>query len=242
MLGLLRGFDERDAASRDDTFGNCRFGGIYRVFNLQFQILHLGLGRRADANHRHSATELRNPFVNLFNVIFGIRLLALFAQLRHARVNLALLSLSSHNRGLILGRNHAMRVPQYFKPHGLKLEPDFLGNHLRANCHGNVLEHLFFAVAVTGRLNPQHIKTASQFVQHESRERFTLNILRNHHHIFLSCLREFFKKRENLLDAGNLFVGNQNRRVLHYRLHTLRIRNHVRRHIPLVKLQTLHHL
>src|SRR4029079_1383436 len=89
--GRLRA-DERDAAAGDDAFFNGRARGVERVFDAGLLLLHLGLGRSADLDHRDAADELREALLELLTVVVGRGVLDLRADLRDAALELLLVT------------------------------------------------------------------------------------------------------------------------------------------------------
>src|SRR5699024_6262833 len=55
---LLRSVDQRDTAARHHALLNRGAGGVQRVVDAVLALLHLDLGRAADADHRDAAREL----------------------------------------------------------------------------------------------------------------------------------------------------------------------------------------
>ena len=78
---------QRDAAAGDDAFFDRRLGGVHRVLDARLLLLHLGLGRRADLDHRHAADQLRQPLLQLLAVVVGRRVLDLRADLLDASLD-----------------------------------------------------------------------------------------------------------------------------------------------------------
>ena len=81
------GAQERDAAARNDAFLDRRLGRVHRVVDAILLLLHLDLGRAADADHRDAARQLRQALLQLLLVIVGGRLLDLRLDLRDAALD-----------------------------------------------------------------------------------------------------------------------------------------------------------
>ena len=73
--------DERDAAAGDDALFHGRAGRVERVLDAGLLLLHLGLGRSADLDHRDAADELREALLELLTVVVGRGVLDLLADL-----------------------------------------------------------------------------------------------------------------------------------------------------------------
>ncbi len=65
----LGGAQQGHAAAGNDAFFDRRAGGVQGVFDAGLLFLHLGLGRRADLDHRHAAGQLGQPLLQLLAVV-----------------------------------------------------------------------------------------------------------------------------------------------------------------------------
>src|SRR5581483_10837249 len=77
----VRGVDERDAATGDLTLLEGRTSSLQRVLDAVLLLLHLGLGGRADLDHRDTAGQLREALLELLAVEVGVGVLDLLLQL-----------------------------------------------------------------------------------------------------------------------------------------------------------------
>ena len=63
LLHILDRVDVGRAAAEDDAFLDCRSRCVQRVFHAVLRFLHLGFRRRADADDRNTARQLRQAFL-----------------------------------------------------------------------------------------------------------------------------------------------------------------------------------
>src|SRR6185369_5683831 len=96
---------------------------------------------------------------------------------------------------------------------------------LAAHYRRDISEHLFLTVAVARRLHRENAERALELIYDEGRESIALDIVCDDDELALPRLRDLLKKREDLLHAAALLVGNENRSVFHLCLHTLCIRD-----------------
>ena len=75
---------------------------MHRVIDAILALLHLGLGRATDADHRNAAGELGQPLLQLLAVIVGGGLLDLRLDLVDARLDVGLLAGTVDDRGVLL--------------------------------------------------------------------------------------------------------------------------------------------
>ena len=79
--------DQRDAAAGDDALFDRRAGRAQRVLDAVLLLLQLGLGGRADLDHRHAAGQLGQPLLQLLAVEVGGRRLDLGLDLLDAALD-----------------------------------------------------------------------------------------------------------------------------------------------------------
>ena len=84
LLQRLGGTEQGDAAARQDAFLDRRAGRMHRIINAILALLHLDLGRAADADHRDAARELGETLLQLLAVVVRGGLLDLRLDLRDA--------------------------------------------------------------------------------------------------------------------------------------------------------------
>jgi len=91
-LEVLGGPQQGDAAARHDAFFHRRTGRMHRVINAILALLHLDLGRAADADHRDAAGELGQTLLQLLAVVVRGGFLDLRLDLLDARLDVGLLA------------------------------------------------------------------------------------------------------------------------------------------------------
>src|SRR5436853_515210 len=109
-LELLGGTEQGDAAARDDAFFHSGAGRMHRVINAILALLHLDLGRAADADHRDAACELGKTLLELLTVVVRGSLLDLRLDLRHARLDVGLLAGIVDDGGVLFVDHYLRRL------------------------------------------------------------------------------------------------------------------------------------
>ena len=77
LAQAFAGAEQGDAAARQDAFLDRGAGRMHRVIDAILALLHLDLGRAADADHRDAARELGQTLLQLLAVVVGGGLLDL---------------------------------------------------------------------------------------------------------------------------------------------------------------------
>ena len=123
----------------------------------------------------------------------------------------------------------------------LQLQTNLGGDHLTAGQNGDILQHFLPSVAKARRFDRNAVEHATQFVQHQRGQRFAFHILGNDQQL-LAGLHDLLEQGQDILNVGNLLIGNQQERVVENRFHLVHIGCHVGRQIAAVELHTFHNL
>src|SRR6476661_1558025 len=112
-LKPLRSTEQGDAAARQDAFFDGRPGRMHRVVNAILALLHLDLGRAADADHRDAARELGETLLQLLLVVVRGGFLDLRLDLRNARLDVGLLAGAVDDGGVLLVDHHLLGTTEH---------------------------------------------------------------------------------------------------------------------------------
>ena len=189
---LAGSMDISGTAACDNSLFHSRSGGVESVLHAQLGFLHLSLGSSAHADYRNAACQLRQSLLQLLAVEIRGGLLDLLADLGNSGVDVALLAKAVNDDGVLL----------------LNLDGFCVGDYGTAGQDCDILQHLFSSVAVAGSLNRNYVEGASQLVDDQSGQSLALHVLGDDHQ---SCtgLNDLLQQGQDLLDIGNLLVGNQ---------------------------------
>ncbi len=77
LLDRLAAPQQGHAAAGQNAFLGRRTGRVQGVLDAGLGLLHLGLGARADGDHRHAAGQLRQPLLVLLAVVVAVGVLDL---------------------------------------------------------------------------------------------------------------------------------------------------------------------
>src|SRR5712664_3469268 len=234
------GAQVRDAAAGDDAFLDRRAGRVQRVLHAGLLLLHLGLGGRADVDHRHAADQLGQALLQLLAVVVRGGLLDLRPDLLDARLDVALLAGAVDDGGVVLVDDDALGPAQVLQRHGLQLDAEILGDQTATREDSDVLQHGLAAVAEARRLHRGGVERAAQLVDHQGGQRLTLDFLGDDEQ-GLSGPRHLLEQREEVLHRRDLLLVDEDVRVLQHHFHPLRIGHEVGREGTAVELHALDH-
>ena len=154
--------------------------------------------------------------------------------------DIRLLALPADDGRFVFCRDNARRLPEHRERRVLKLNADFLRDDLAADYRRDIGEHFLLTVAVARRLHREHTEGSAKLVHDKGGERIALDILGNNHKFLLPRLHDFFQQGQNFLYIADFFISEKDERILHFGLHSLRIRDHIGGDVALVNLESLH--
>src|SRR5207302_2251854 len=178
-LERLGGPEQGDAAARHDAFLDRRAGRMHRVINAILALLHLDLGRAADADHRDAARELGQTLLQLLTVVVRGGLLDLRLDLLNARLDVGLLAGAVDDRGVLLVDDHLLGAAEHVERNILELDAEVFRDRLAAGQDRDVLQHGLAAIAEARRLDGRDLQAAAQTVDDQGRQRLALDVFRD---------------------------------------------------------------
>src|SRR5262249_27226422 len=229
------GAQECDAAARHDAFLDRGAGSVERVFDAVLLLLHLDLGRAADADHRDAARELCEPLLQLLAVIFGGRLLDLLLDLAATRLDVLLFAGAVDARVLFLLDDDLLGAAEHLQRHVLELDAEVFRDELAAGEDRDVLEHGLAAVTEARCLDGRDLEPAAQLVDDERGKCLALDVLGDDHQR-LARLHHRLEYRQHGLQAGELLLVQEDIGVLELGDHLLGVGDEVGREIAAVEL------
>ena len=241
LLEHLAGAQKRHAAARQDAFLDGRAGRMHGVIDPILALLHLDLARPADPDDRDAAGELGQPLLQLLAIVVGGGLLDLGLDLADAAFDVGLLAGAVDDGGVLLLDGQLLGAPQHGERDVLELDAEVLADGLATGQDRDVLQHGLAAIPEAGRLDGRDLEAAAQLVDHQRRERLALDLLGDDHQR-LGGLHHGFQEREELLQAGELLLVNENVGVFHLDPHLLGIGDEVGGDVAAVELHAFDHL
>ncbi len=204
----LRRAHQRDAAAGDDALLRGRARRVDGVLDAHLLLLHLGLGRGADADDRDAARELRQPLLQLLAVVVRGRLLDLVADGGDAPLDGLTFARALDDRGVLLVHDDALGAPEVFDGDRLQLDAEVFGDDAAARQGRDVFEDGLAAVAERGRLDGADLDGAAQAVDDERGERVALHVLGDDEEL-LALIRHLFEERQQVAHRRNLLLVDE---------------------------------
>src|SRR3954468_6182970 len=232
------GFEQGDAAAGHDALLERRAGRLEGVLDAMLLLLHLRLGGRADLHDGDAAGELGEALLELLAIEVGVGVLDLDLDLVDAALDRLGLAGAVHERGGVLGDDHAAGAAELRDLGVLELEAHLLGDDLAAGEDRDVLEHALAAVAEAGGLHGDAGEGAAQLVHDERREGLALDVLGDDQQR-AAGLDDLLEHGQEVADRADLLVGDEDVGILEDRLHALLVGRHVRGDVALVELHAL---
>ena len=116
----------------------------------------------------------------------------------------------------------------------LQLKAKLAGDDLAAGERCDIGEHFFSSVAEARSLNAHAGERAAELVEDQGGQRLALNVLRDDDEL-LAGLYDLLEQRQNLLNVGDLLIGDEDVRVVDDSDHLVGIGDHVRRNVAAVE-------
>ena len=214
VVQLLDGRDDAEqghAAAGDDPFLGRRPGRVQGVLDAGLGLLHVGLGRGADADQGHAAGELGQPLLELLLVVLALGLLDLAAKLVDPPLDVGLLAGTLDDRGAVLVDLDLLGLAELAELEVLQLQPQVLADHRAAGQDRHVAEHRLAAVAEAGGLDGADVEHAAQLVDDQGGQGLALDVLGDDQER-LARLGDLLEQRDHLAEAADLLLVKQDQR------------------------------
>ena len=143
--------------------------------------------------------------------------------------------------GGVLGDHDLTAVTQILHLGVRQLHVQLAGNDGAAGQDGDILQHFLAAVAEAGSLHADHAEAALQTVQQQSSQSVAFHVLGNDHQL-AAGLDDGLQNGQDLLNGGDLLIGDQDVSVVQNGLHLVGVGDHVGGDIATVELHTLDHV
>ena len=171
-------------------------------------------------------------------VVVGGGLLDLGLDLGHARLDRLGIATTVNEGGVVLGRNDAAGRAEVLGGNRVELAAELLADDVGTAQDGHVTQHFLAPIAKAGRLDGEHADRALELVDDQRGERLTVDVFGDEEQR-LAQLDGLLERRQELLDARDLLVGDQDGRVLENGLHAIGIGHEVGRDVAPVELHAL---
>src|SRR5579859_643719 len=161
---VLGSTEQGDATARHDAFFNRRTGRMHRVINAILALLHLDLGRAADADHRDATRKLGQTLLQLLTVVVRGGSLDLRLDLIDPCLDVGLLAGAADDGGVLLVDHHLLGATEHGERDVLHLDAEIFRNRLTAGQNREVLQHGLAAVTEARCLYGGDLEAATQTV------------------------------------------------------------------------------
>src|SRR5262249_12924552 len=125
------------------------------------------------------ARKLRQPLLQLLTIVVGGGFLDLRLDLGDTRLNVALLSCTTHDGGVLLLDRHLLGTAKHIDRHVLKLDTEISRNHGAASQDRNIFQHRLTSVAEARRLDGPNLEAPTQLVYDKRCECLAFDIFGN---------------------------------------------------------------
>ena len=134
-----------------------------------------------------------------------------------------------------------LALPRSSSVIAFELDAEVFADDLTAGQRRDVLEHCLAAIAKARSLNSSDIQRAAELVDDQRGESFALDIFGDDEQRF-AHLGNLFQDRQQVAHVRDLFLVDQDERLVESGFHAVGVGNEVRREIAAVKLHTFDNL
>ena len=139
----------------------------------------------------NTADKRSKSFLQFFSVVVGGGLFDLVANLFYSALNIRGLTFSIDDDGIFLVNSDPLSVAHVFDVNIFQLHANVFSDDCSAGENADVIEHLFSAIAEAGCLDSTNVQGASQFIDNQGGQCFTVDIFSNNNQWF-AALCNFF--------------------------------------------------
>src|SRR5690606_996710 len=232
------GAQQGHAATGDDAFLDRGAGRVQRVLDAGLLLLHLDLGRGADANHRHTAGQLGDTLVELLAVVVAGGLLDLRADRLDPGLDRAGVTGAVDDGRVLLADFDPLGLAEVVEGRALERHPGLFGDHGAARQDRHVLEHRLATVAEARGLDGDGLQDAADVVHDQGRERLALDFLGDDQQR-PAGLGDALEHRQEITDVADLLVVQEDERVVEDRDLLVGVVDEVGRQVAAVELHAL---
>ena len=201
-------------------------------------LLELGLGSSADLDDGNATGELGQALLELLTVEVRGGVLHLTLDLSDTSVDGLLGASATDDDGVVLGDGDGLSGTEHIGGDVSDLHAQLVQGSLAAGEDGDVLEDALAAIAVARSLDGADVEGATDLVEDQGRQSFAVDVLSDDEQAAASAL-DSLENGHNVLNAGDLLVGDEDVRILHHGLHAVVVRDEVSGDIALVELHAL---
>ena len=243
-LHALEGLEATDVggtATGHDTLGNGCAGCAQRVVHAVLLLLHLDLAGSTDVEDGNATRHLSETLLEFLLVVGRFGILNLHANLSDAVSNHVLVAGAIDDGGVLLVNGNLLGSTQHFEGSLLEGQTGFLADDGATGEDSDVLQHLLATVAKARSLHSAHLERATQAVHYQRCQSLAVNVLGDDEHGTMS-LYGTLQQRQQVLQARNLLVKDEDVGALHLACHFVGIGDKIGRNVATVKLHTLDHI
>jgi hypothetical protein len=142
------------------------------------------------------------------------------------------------DRGVVLVDRDLLGLAEVLELDVLELDAQVFRDRTAAGEDRDVLEHGLAAIAEAGRLHGRGLQRATELVDHERGQRFTLDVFRDDQQRTAEA-RHLLEHGQQVLHRRDLLLVDEDDRVLEDDFHPLRVGHEVGREVAAVELHAL---
>ena len=201
-------------------------------------MLHVCFGLGTYADDRNTTRKFSESFLELFLVVFAVRLLDLSTDLSDALVNRFAIATALNEGCVVLVDDNFLDATKMLQRNFFELDAEVFADKRSAREDANVAEHSLASIAEAWRLDGADVERATQLVHYQESQRFRVNIFADDQE-WLGSGTDLFEQWHQIANVADLLVVQENQSVLVRAAHRCRSIDEVRGNESLVELHTV---
>jgi hypothetical protein len=242
VKGVLGSLKESGSSSGQDTLLDGSAGGVKGVNETVLLLTDLNLGGSSDLDDGNTSGELGKTLLELLLLVLrGGGVSHGSTDLFAALSDHVLGSVTVEDDGVLLGDRNSSGGTEHVGGELVELGVNLIGEDLTSGEDSKISENVLAVVSESGGLDGNNLELTTELVKNTDGESLTLNVLSNDDQR-TALLGRDLKSGDDVLDGGNLLLGEEDQGLLELSLGGLGVGDEVGRNESTVELHSLGNL
>lgn len=239
LEGVDGGLEKTSSTTGKDTLLNGSAGGVQSIDNAVLLLADLDLGGTANLDDGNTARELGETLLELLLLVLGgAGVSHNTADLLAALGNGVLGSRAVKEDGVLLGDGDGASLAEHLSGGLLELDVEVVAEEGSVGQDSEIAENGLAVVAEAGGLDGGDLELATELVEDADSKSLTVNVLSNDEE-GTALLLGSLEGGDDVLDGGDLLLGEEDQRVLELDLGALGVGDEVGGDVATVELHAL---
>ena len=239
LKGVDGGLEKTSSTSGEDTLLNSSAGSVQSIDDTILLLANLNLRGTSNLDDSNTAGKLGKTLLELLLLVLGSgRVSHDTTDLLAALSDGVLRATAVQEDGVLLGNCDSTGLAKHFSGSLLELDIKVLAEDGTVGQNSNIAKNRLAVVTETRGLDGGDLELATELVENADSKSLTLNVLSNDEE-GTALLLGGLKGGDDVLNGGDLLLGEEDQRVLELNLGALGVGDEVGRDVAAVELHSL---